>query len=56
MSVGDNDYYCTICNSHVNADGDCPNCKCPICGSTKISGGWLDHQLYCENCGVIKNV
>jgi len=25
--------------------------KCPKCKSTNISGGWLDHQLYCEDCG-----
>jgi len=24
--------------------------KCPKCKSTNISGGWLDHQLYCEDC------
>jgi len=25
--------------------------RCPDCNSTNLSGGWLDHQLYCEDCG-----
>jgi dCMP deaminase len=29
---------------------------CPKCGSTKVSGGWMHHQLECEDCGWIGNI